>query len=220
MHITVTQTLDENNSTSNHSIFYMSTENVFPCFALLQHVPQTPMYSQLYQLSQNMNGLRYLSSDLVVQDAVLFWNKSTITMTGTTKRQGPSAKSWLGSGDFIFECGTDSVNSIHCAFWPNVASEWLHRPRHFGWPTSQDMSSIIDFGFHMVPIGHPQLATKEMEWRISFSWAERTLVWSFNHVQIQCYAVMKIILKEFIKVRCKPQNQVLCSYFIKNFSFL
>ena len=58
-----------------------------------------------------------------------------------------------------------------------------------------------------------------MEWRISFSLAERTLVWSFNHVQMQCYALLKIIQKEFIKVRCNPPNQVLCSYFIKTFLF-
>ena len=45
------------------------------------------------------------------------------------------------------------------------------------------------------------------------------LYFTFNHVQIQCYAVMKIILKEFIKVRCSPQNRVLCSYFIKTFLF-
>ena len=49
--------------------------------------------------------------------------------------------------------------------------------------------------------------------------AERTLVWSFNHIQIQCYAVMKIILKEFIKTKCSPQNYVLCSYFVKTFLF-
>ena len=30
---------------------------------------------------------------------------------------------------------------------------------------------------------------------------------------------MKILLKEFIKVRCSPQNQVLCSYFIKTLLF-
>ena len=39
------------------------------------------------------------------------------------------------------------------------------------------------------------------------------------HVQIQCYAVMKVILKEFIKMKCNPQNQILCSYFIKTFLF-
>ena len=36
---------------------------------------------------------------------------------------------------------------------------------------------------------------------------------------MQCYAVMKIILKEFVKKKCSPQNQVLCSYFIKTFLF-
>ena len=36
---------------------------------------------------------------------------------------------------------------------------------------------------------------------------------------MQCYAVMKIILKEFIKKKCSPKNQVLCSYFIKTFLF-
>ena len=44
-------------------------------------------------------------------------------------------------------------------------------------------------------------------------------MWSFNHVQMQCYAVMKLILKEFIKLRCRPENNVLCSYFIKTFLF-
>ena len=79
--------------------------------------------------------------------------------------------------------------------------------------------SITDFGFHLAPIGHPQSGSKLFEWRISFSIAERTLVWSFNQVQMQCYALMKIILKQFIKVKCSPQNQVLCSYFIKMFLF-
>ena len=58
-----------------------------------------------------------------------------------------------------------------------------------------------------------------MEWRLSFSIAERTLVWSFNHIQMQCYAVMKIILKEYIKKHCSDENQILCSYFIKTFLF-
>ena len=215
--IKVTQSLEENNDTSPYSIFYMFTENVFPCFALLQHVPQTQMDLYLYQLSPNMDGLQYLSSDLVVQEAVSLSNNTG--MTKIVKRQGPSAEVWLMLSNPISDCGIDTVFSIYCAFWPNEASEWVQRPRHFGWPTSQDLSSIIDFGFHLVPVGHPQSATKELQWRISFSVAERTLVWSFNHVQMQCYAVMKIILKEFIKVKCNPQNQVLCSYFIKTFLF-
>ena len=117
------------------------------------------------------------------------------------------------------ESGVDSVPSIHCSFWPRGAEEWLHRPRRCGWPTSTDITQITDFGCHLVAVGYPLSSSKEMEWRISFSVAERILVWSFNHIQIQCYAVMKIFLKEFIKVRCSPPNYVLCSYFIKTFLF-
>ena len=37
---------------------------------------------------------------------------------------------------------------------------------------------------------------------------------------MQCYAVLKLILKEFIKIKCSPNHKdVLCSYFIKTFLF-
>ena len=93
------------------------------------------------------------------------------------------------------------------------------RPRHFGWPSSRDLERIIYFGCHFFQVGHPLSPLKGFQWRISFSMAERTLVLYFNHIQIQCYAIMKIILKEFIKPRCSPQSNVLCSYFIKTFLF-
>ena len=217
--IKVIQSLDENMDPSpNVSTFFMSTENVCPGFALLEYLSQhhNLMHQFLYQACQIKNGIQYLSSDLIVQNYVHIVSSAPITLK--VNRQGPSAEIWTLCND-LSDSGIDSVFSIHCPFWPNECLEWIHRPRQFSWPTSQDISSIIDFGFHLVPIGHPNSDTKQMEWRLSFSMPERTLVWSFNHVQIQCYAVMKILLKEFIKVRCNPQNQVLCSYFIKTFLF-
>ena len=213
--IKVIQSLDERPTMSPYSIFFMSTENVHPGFALLKHVNQNLNNQILFLASRNMNGLRYLSSDLVVES---YLSKRSQSIPMTRVRQGPSLETW-DEYDNKSESGMDDVLSIHCDFWPTTALEWTQRPRHFGWPTSHDISSIINFGCHLVPVGHPHSDTKLMEWRISFSVAERTLVWSFNHVQMQCYAVMKIILKEFIKVRCSPENQVLCSYFIKTFLF-
>ena len=70
-----------------------------------------------------------------------------------------------------------------------------------------------------MPVGDPHSDTNLMEWRILFSVAERTLVWSFNYIQMQCYAVMKLILKEFIHPYCSPPCRVLCSYFLKTFLF-
>ena len=216
--IKVTQSIDEHNL-SLHSTFFMSTANIPPGFALLvQYLPQTSMNLSIYEACQNMNGIRYLSSDLIIKTAVSEFSNLPVHVVQKVKRQGPSAEIWTAMDDKS-ESGTDNVLSIHCPFLPNESSEWVQRPRHFGWPTLQDISSITNFGFHLVPVGHPHSATKLMEWRISFSMAERTLVWSFNHAQMQCYAVMKIILKEFIKVRCNPQNQILCSYFIKTFLF-
>ena len=213
----VIQSIDEDHDTSPHSIFLMSTDNFPPGFTLLQHAQQTPVEPLLYLACQERNGVEYLSSDVLLQTYFNFVNQMK-AKEEAVQRQGPSIEHWSLGSD-MSKSGTDFVVSIHCAFWPNAASEWALRERHFGWPTPHDISSIIDFGCHLVPIGHPHSDMKSLEWRISFSVAERTLVWSFNHVQNQCYAVMKIILKEFIKVKCSQENQVLCSYFIKTFLF-
>ena len=219
--VKVTQELDVNTSTSPYCTFLMSTEYVRPGFTLLQHVPQTPLDSFLVKSSRNMNGLRYLSSDLFIQNSLIKMQSASRTGGSddflTMRRQGPSKE--ITHHGILTIKPLDHVDCIHCAFWPSEASEWRDRPRHFGWPTQDDLMSITDFGFHLVAIGHPHSDTKEMEWRMSFSIAERTLVWSFNRIQMQCYALMKIILKEFIKVRCSQQNQSFARISSKRFYF-
>ena len=217
-HLKVIQSLDESTDIFPNSIFLMSTDNVPLGFALLQHVHKsTAMHPFLYSASQRRYGSRYVSSDLLAQN-YLTLKRNKLQEGEKLERQGPSVERWSLYDDKSGQ-GNDNVPSIYCNFWPNEAAEWTHRSRNFDWPTSFDILSIIEFGFHLVPVGHPLSDMKSMQWRISFSMAERALVWSFNHVQMQCYAIMKIILKEFIKVRCNPQNQILCSYFIKTFLF-
>ena len=196
----------------------MCTENVKPGFALLRRVRQhalmvNPVFKAALKIIKNVE---YLGSDDFVRHCLHLFQVHQLGITSV--RQGPSMEQKLPHLG-PFDPGTDQVASIHCCFWPNDASEWTHRSRSFGWPTSDVISTIVDFGFHLVAVGHPHSDTKLIEWRLSFSIAERTLVWSFNHVQMQCYAVLKLILKQFIKLKCSPQNQVLCSYFIKTFLF-
>ena len=218
--VKVIQSLDENPYISPLCIFVMCTDNTHPGFALLQlvsNVHQTMIKPHIYKSLQNRNGSHYLNSDVFVNGHSVH-TLSTDIEGETFKRQGPSLEFWDKFADKS-DSGRDTVLSIHCAFWPNEAAEWTNRVRNFCWPTQADISSIIEFGFHLVPVGHPHSIVNSIEWRISFSMAERVLVWSFNHTQMQCYALMKILLKEFIKVKCNPQNQVLCSYFIKTFLF-
>ena len=133
--------------------------------------------------------------------------------------QGPLIEVWDEYAD-TSQSGMDNVPSILCKSWPTSAAEWKDRPRHYGWPSQRDKEYIEQFGCHLVPVGHPLSAKKSLEWRLSFSIAERTLVWSFNYTQIQCYAVMKLILKEYVKTKCAEKHKsVLCSYFIKTFLF-
>ena len=201
------------NTTLN--LFVMSTENVSPCFTMLRNVGQR-MCESLFNSCQYIDDTPYLSSYLYMHNLESEYKERVPNIRSS--RQGPAIEGW----SFYMhtsESGTDHVPSIRCSFWPDTALEWTLRLRRSGWPSQCDIKSIIDFGFHLVPVGNPLSDRYMMEWRISFSVAERTLAWSFNHVQMQCYAVLKIILKQFIKIRCRPQFQVLCSYFIKTFLF-
>ena len=217
--IRVAQTAQEARVASSPRIYtlLLCTDGVHPGFALLRWLSNSPLilHPLLLRASQNMYGFPHLSSFLFTRESLQAANPGD---GETLVIQGPSIETWSEYMDRS-ESGVDQVPSIHCPFWPRGAEEWLQRPRRYGWPTPADITQITDFGCHLVAVGYPLSSSKEMEWRISFSVAERILVWSFNHVQIQCYAVMKIILKEFIKVRCSPSNYVLCSYFIKTFLF-
>ena len=187
------------------------TDNVRPAFAMLKCITlQIPI---LLLSVVNIGNAAYLSSQKYVS-LFLFSTKSE-----RSRVQGPSVELWCKYLD-TSENGQDNVPSILCKFWPRSAAEWRDRPRHYGWPSQRDKEYIEQFGCHLVPVGHPLSSAKSQEWRLSFSIAERTLVWSFNHTQLQCYAILKLLLKEFVKVKCTEKHKgVLCSYFIKTFLF-
>ena len=217
LNIKMMQTVQDTYGSPSQNIFHVCTKHVPPGFAILRlgiHCSS----SVLLRLSQRINGVPHLSSvlfnSLFMRERLQNENQTNATVA----IQGQSLERW-GQYEDKSGSGTDRVPSTHCPFWPSGAEEWIQRPRHYGWPTSSDIADITNFGCLLVPVGHPLSPRKEMEWRISFSVAERTLVWAFNNVQIQCYAILKIILKEFVKVKCSPQIYVLCSYFIKTFLF-
>ena len=211
----VIQTERDTPGATQSNMFVMTTDNVPSCFVMLRSV--SPIRDRgLYNVCQDMNNSLYLSSYLYVHKAETDLRKALPHLT--ISRQGPSTEGWDPYMDRS-QSGTDGVFSIHCSFWPDTARDWTSRKREYAWPYPRYIKSIVDFGFHLVPIGHPHSDTNMMEWRISFSVAERILVWSFNHIQMQCYAVMKLILKEIINPLCSPPCRVLCSYFIKTFLF-
>lgn len=88
----------------------------------------------------------------------------------------------------------DQTTGIECHSWP-VATEWLHRPRVMGWPSQALIDKISLFPVHVLPVGDLNSVISSTQWRFSFVFAERELIWNFNDIQLQCYVLLKIIFK-------------------------
>ncbi|XP_053407660.1 uncharacterized protein LOC128559580 [Mercenaria mercenaria] len=100
--------------------------------------------------------------------------------------------------------------------WPVIAEEWMSRERKYGWPAKELRAKIKSLGINFVPVGHASSSNKEIEWRLSFSKAERQLVWSFNPTQRICVRIMKVFFSNKITPRFPD---LFPTYFIKTTMF-
>ncbi|XP_045173286.1 uncharacterized protein LOC123534891 [Mercenaria mercenaria] len=92
----------------------------------------------------------------------------------------------------------DTAYALTYRGWPEEAIEWKTRDRKFDWPTPTLISKISELGCHAVPVGDSSSATCSLEWRQSFLLCEKELIWNFNDTQIQCYVIMKRLIKKYI----------------------
>lgn len=109
---------------------------------------------------------------------------------------------------------TDVLLCLSFTSWPKLANEWKERTRINNWPPSDLISEIVHEGCLVVPIGNPNSQDYYVQWRISFSLAEKKLVHSFNHTQFLCYGFLKLYLKHVIDLKVEVKG-LLCSYFLK-----
>lgn len=109
----------------------------------------------------------------------------------------------------------DFAHCFRCKEWIKQAEQWIYRPRS-SWPDYKLVSSIVQYGVLFVPVGCKGSSNEDYEFRISFSMAEKQLIFSFSHTQLLCYALMKIILKDIIKTK---HGDLICSYFLKTIMF-
>ena len=163
LNIQVEQFLQEMPDTPAFNCFYLCTEHTHAGFALLCYVDKrTPHPILLFALQASNDNHLYLSSNLVVNTCDTFMKSLGIpgNINSTHSRQDLSLESWH---DYHLDrsiLGSDYVPSIHCKFWPSVADELVKRPRPHGWPSAHNISSIVDFGCHLVAVGYPPSDTK------------------------------------------------------------
>ncbi|VDI31978.1 Hypothetical predicted protein [Mytilus galloprovincialis] len=111
----------------------------------------------------------------------------------------------------------DMAMCLKCDQWVSHAQPWISRPRLI-WPSPELISKITLFGTLFVPIGNKGSLNENLQWRISFSVAEKVLIYSFSHTQLLCYALLKILLKEIVNEK-EELKDLLCSYFLKTVMF-
>jgi hypothetical protein len=110
---------------------------------------------------------------------------------------------------------TDIVECIHYAIWPNSVNSFITRPKSHDWPSNSIIGNIQSQGCDVVPVGHHDSQNSDIQWRISFP-GEQSLLLDLTDVQILCYALIKIILRENLNT---SQREVVSSFHIKHVMF-
>ena len=112
---------------------------------------------------------------------------------------------------------TDNVFSLYCQEWPDFVREV--RFKNSKWPRGKALQQLARAGCHVVPIGKHNSLTKSLEWRLSFSSAEKIIMHSLiNSTQLYTYNMLKLLLSHLMK-EDKVVDEVLCTYYIKTVFF-
>ncbi|OWF41496.1 uncharacterized protein LOC110462357 [Mizuhopecten yessoensis] len=188
-----------------------------PGYVTLELVNLLPRCNSLTMQSIVRNGDRFfISSEICrknIADRVANCEKSTVV------EHGPAATYTLKHN--TVSIGSDLVYSFPCSQWPLEAYEWVSRPRLHGWPDKASRDQIVQGGCHLVPVGDRTSADTFLQWRISFTAAEKKLVHSLTHTQFLVYGLHKYFLKQ-ISDRLKQifgDEDILSSYIIKTVIF-
>ncbi|KAK3082470.1 hypothetical protein FSP39_023494 [Pinctada imbricata] len=110
---------------------------------------------------------------------------------------------------------------LYSPFWPEQAMSFVSRSIHTGWPRQQVLKDICNEGCLLVPISSKVYTNREstdLEWRISFSLAEKRIMKSLNHCQFLTYGLLKLVYKEIFLQKIEMRDFV-SSYTIKNVFF-
>lgn len=115
----------------------------------------------------------------------------------THRQTGPSNSSFFTNiGDMPCDVSLDAVQAIPGPnSWPIEAGEWKSRHRPAGWPSPSQVKEITSLGYLLVPVAHSSSECSEVEWRMSFSEAENSLLQSLSPCQKNCYIIVKLLLK-------------------------
>ncbi|CAG2222087.1 unnamed protein product [Mytilus edulis] len=114
---------------------------------------------------------------------------------------------------------SDNVPCLEFDGWPSCATFWISRHKPNGWPTDEIIKQVVFKKCLLAPVGHRDSRDKDFQWRLSMR-GENILFAHLNEVQLHCYILLKIILKDDIRPLLSTDNKdILSSYCMKNLIF-
>ncbi|KAK3086839.1 hypothetical protein FSP39_024286 [Pinctada imbricata] len=194
------------NNINKSTILLMETDEVSPGFAVVKCLDVDTNNTTIF------SSLVLRGSDLYVNSKQI---RETFQSTNASSGHGPCQT------DSFFGFDADRTYALKCLDWPKSAVLFVRRSLERGWPLYDDVTDICGNGCFLVPINSKQQRysdTWDLEWRISFTFAEKKMVYSMNHCQFLCYGLSKLFLNEVLKKTFACED-LLCSYFIKSAVF-
>ncbi|KAK3086716.1 hypothetical protein FSP39_022406 [Pinctada imbricata] len=188
------------------SIFILEFDRVYPGFGLVRCLKCDQNNDILYKSLEWRGRDKYVSSKSV---------RETFAVTKSSFVHGPCQTSRFHGIEM------DQVYALKCPIWPTQAQSFIKKSLDRGWPSKDILTEICTDGCLLIPINSKQQQcsdSTDLEWRISFSLAEKRLIFSMNHCQLLCYGLLKLFLNEVLK-EIPTINDLLCSYFMKTAVF-
>ena len=102
--------------------------------------------------------------------------------------------------------------ALSCDGWPLSANEWITRER--SWPDEELVNKIAQGGFHIVPKSSP-----EGDFRLSFSFAETTLIKHWSPLQHKIMRSFKAVVKCHQSIWNSNVKEVISTYHLKTIAF-
>ncbi|XP_060555755.1 uncharacterized protein LOC132716489 [Ruditapes philippinarum] len=169
------------------NLLMIQDENVTPGYCFLQLLrSDEPLFET------NIPNEHYIRDSI---GRILLRNTfRTSIMPENTERHGPSnAVSGVNGYRDI-----DVVFAFPCNSQLRSVSHFLERPGVMRWLSSERIRYAASCDCFVVGTSSKIAIYPDFEWRISTSLAERCLMFNLNITQLQCYVLMKIILKNFL----------------------
>ncbi|XP_053387488.1 uncharacterized protein LOC123542792 isoform X2 [Mercenaria mercenaria] len=178
-----------------HNLLMIQDDTVSPGYCLLQRLRDDaplPCNDVLDKHHLRDRTGRILLSNTIIS-ATAATAAAALSFTGV--QHGPAYKN-PGKPGFT---ESDHVPAMSCKTWPLQAIPWIIKQCVGQWPSDDMKRYCSNTGCFVVGVGSKGSENELLEWRISTSLAERCLMFNLNITQIQCYILMKMILKTYIK---------------------